>query len=86
MFYYIKTGGIPLHLSYNGDETKFWKNFVSSKQLAIKGAKEVPCSTEGRKKMVLAASYTQKAMVCTKTPFLSFQAPLLPIDPSLHKV
>jgi len=50
MFYYVKTEGIPLHLSFNGDETKFLKNFVSSKQLAIKGSKEVPCATEGQEK------------------------------------
>ena len=50
MFYYIKTEGVPNNLAHNGDETKFYRCFVSKKQIAPKGSKEVLAGTDGGEK------------------------------------
>ena len=72
-------------MSYNEDETKMWKKIVSSKQLAIKGAKEVPCSTEGQEKDGLSCFLYTEGHGVHQEPFLLFLGQLLGIDLSLPK-
>ena len=50
LFYYIKTEGVANKQAMNGDETKFLKCFVAKRQIAEKGAKEVPAGTDGGEK------------------------------------
>ena len=72
-----------MSLSFNGDETKFWKNFFAKRQLALQGTKEVPCGTEGQEKDGLSTFLYTSGHGVKEDPFFILTGAVAPNCPQL---
>ena len=84
MFYYMKTEGIPNKRAYNGDETKFYKCFVSRRQIAEKGSTQVCAGTDGSEKDGISTFLYTDGDAVPQRPFFNVQGEVAPNRPQLQ--